>query len=588
MSKVKIVSDTGAKLKKIKEGSVFDSQECFVLELLQNSLRAKANVVNIDFNYKDNIFRFKDNGVGCKNYKNLFTLDSSDWQSTKEGFGIGFWSILAYPIKRAVVSSNNWVANIDMEEILKNNLDVQINYLDCCIKGFEVELYCEEEANFNYLEEYCRKQSSMQEYDVYINGYYVDKRDVIEEYRNNEPRNLYQNNRWFEGIFGIGESSDIDIYYEGRYVCKQYSNGNISGVIKLKKGALTLKEPDRKSIIFDYKYTRFKKKLREIYKAVYKQYIPCMSNEEVNRLDIYITDLLSVKEFSKYLSLDKDNFVEDTIKPSKYDNEIAVELDNNINSIDEDDVTSDDKECLTTIVPIVNKDKVTVSEEIGSNSCQTYREESIIKQLKRIRRKVWVSSDEFSKYSECISLAQYYNFTVLKANNYLYKTLFREERIPHISQINDLYRKRNIITDIKLKNNKERVMLELLEPVRKYYNLPQGTFRIANLSLSIEFTDGVRTVDKSVKRNLKNNIEVAAACGKNFIYFDRKYINQFKFKFSKTNKIGLHEIRFIMFILPTLSHELAHLLYNTTDNTLEHYKYESKINEELLKLYLSN
>ena len=295
-----------------------------------------------------------------------------------------------------------------------------------------------------------------------------------------------------------------------------------------------------------------------------------------------------MREFSKYLSLDKDNFVEDTIKPSKYDNEIAVELDNNINSIDEDDVTSDDKECLTTIVPIVNKDKVTVSEEIGSNSCQTYREESIIKQLKRIRRKVWVSSDEFSKYSECISLAQYYNFTVLKANNYLYKTLFREERIPHISQINDLYRKRNIITDIKLKNNKERVMLELLEPVRKYYNLPQGTFRIANLSLSIEFTDGVRTVDKSVKRNLKNNIEVAAACGENFIYFDRKYINQFKFKFSKTNKIGLHEIRFIMFILPTLSHELAHLLYNTTDNTLEHYKYESKINEELLKLYLSN
>ena len=43
------------------------------------------------------------------------------------------------------------------------------------------------------------------------------------------------------------------------------------------------------------------------------------------------------------------------------------------------------------------------------------------------------------------------------------------------------------------------------------------------------------------------------------------------------NGIGVHELKALMANLKTISHELAHLMYDTEDNTKYHFEMEDKI-----------
>ena len=39
--------------------------------------------------------------------------------------------------------------------------------------------------------------------------------------------------------------------------------------------------------------------------------------------------------------------------------------------------------------------------------------------------------------------------------------------------------------------------------------------------------------------------------------------------------------------LDTIAHELAHLIYDTEDNTVDHYKMQTRIQNEIVNLYLT-
>lgn len=43
-----------------------------------------------------------------------------------------------------------------------------------------------------------------------------------------------------------------------------------------------------------------------------------------------------------------------------------------------------------------------------------------------------------------------------------------------------------------------------------------------------------------------------------------------------------------MYVLKTVAHELAHYLYGTIDNTINHYTKESMIYNEILEMYVLN
>ena len=83
-----ITSDIAGRLKKIRSGVVYSSVTSVISELLQNCQRAKAENIFCEFQY--DTLTITDDGVGCKDSDDLFTLDKSAWETTSEGFGEGF------------------------------------------------------------------------------------------------------------------------------------------------------------------------------------------------------------------------------------------------------------------------------------------------------------------------------------------------------------------------------------------------------------------------------------------------------------------------------------------------------------------
>lgn len=683
---MQIRSNTIGKLRKIREGSVFTTKTGFILEFLQNSARAKAKRVDITVDRENNLIKFLDNGVGCSNPNNIFTLDSSSWSTgVTEGFGIGFWSCIAYPVTKIETRSRNWKVTMDVNKIFKDN-DLSLNkeVLDSNLKGFETIMHCDknsEDVCYDSVIKELKDSAALQDFDTYINGEYVEKVDALELMPNESDYYEYVENSLFTGIIGLTlNSSNVDIYYEGRYVDNIYVDNGICGVLKMKKNALTYKEPDRRAIIMNTKYFKLRSKIRSIAKKVCKKYVSHMNAEDLGLYASCISDMLNVRDYKKLLRLDnlvvlgnnnsesdsdskscadiissrlmkeemsrrsefthticEDLCVKETtsdiIKNSTFyiadedannnsSNQIAM---NFLNNNDNNNCSTSERQlhnipdtmenvvkftdCITESgnSAIINPEELSINKEdviaadiisvspiagcsdVATN-CSSVKHSPGSSQdidIKKIKLKFWVKSNDIDVYSDAIAKAQYYGFTILKAPNILYENMFKDANIPYIAEIDKVFQKKNNISNITVKTLKEKRMLDLLEMVRLYYGLKPGTFRIADLGLTIEFVNNGKYLGKTVKKNKGNKIEVCGSTDGEFIYIDRKYLKQHKFNFSRVNKIGSGELRFIMYVLPVISHELAHYLYNTEDNTMKHYQVQELLTEEITQLFVS-
>lgn len=660
MKNLEIVSDTLGKLTKIKEGSVFTDSTAFVLELLQNSLRAKALNVYINIDYNNYIVTFEDDGVGCKNPKNVFTLDSSRWSTgINEGFGIGFWSVLAFQTSYITVSSRGWKAEIDVDKIF-NDKNLSINFYEVadCVNGFKVQLKCKESSNLEELYECIEENAALQDYNVYINGDYLEKKNIYEGIIDDCKYYEFFNTNLFEGVLGIAElDTEVDIYYEGRFVCSKHFDG-IAGTLKMKKGALTYKEPDRRSIIYDKKLWRFMEKVEQLAAKLYKYSLPKMTMSELDTYSSGISNYLNVREYAKLLPLDdvviglsaknklddsknyyslsndktnkneevsetveilsekgENESTTDNIKNSNFYNDNDTEIiEENKRVIDKEESDFDtlnnncykeelnsntiDKSQENYIAP--NLDEETVKDEDIvriNNICdfgktekkevkKVSNKQNLLSILKKHKQTFWCYSNDIDVYSDEISKATYYGFTVYKAPNSLYAETYKSKGIMYISEINSVFQRKSLVLNIEIKNKTEKRKLELLERIRNYYNLPEGFFRIADLGSEIIFKNGDEILCKKQEKNSVKKITVLGCTDFDNIYLDRRYVKSKKFTFTKSNKLSSGEYRYLMFILPTVAHELAHFLYKTEDNTTKHFKLENEILEVITSLYI--
>jgi hypothetical protein len=151
--------------------------------------------------------------------------------------------------------------------------------------------------------------------------------------------------------------------------------------------------------------------------------------------------------------------------------------------------------------------------------------------------------------------------------------------VPHVSDLIKNIRKEYFYTNIGAKTLKERRVLFLLSLIEKHYHLPE-TFNIASLSMKI--------VGNINGRELKSpqNI-VGGVCQNQKIYLDRKLLKlaDFTVKSWNANHIGVEDIRLILRNADTICHELAHLLYQTDDNTLAHMQAQAQIAREIGYLF---
>ncbi len=643
MTKIAITSNTHGKLKKIRDGDIFDDPTIFVAELIQNAYRARAK--NIWFQFENDSLTVTDDGRGCKRPENILTLDLSEWDTTDEGFGIGFWSILAIPdLKRFMVASHKWSTNVETNNIFDNgDLLTSIDSLEHNpLDGFKIVMQSPHFMSFEHKWEIIDKIKSiggLQPFNVYVDGERVRKRNLLDEVYGDFTKD-FSTHKFTACLSVSNDYSSPVLYYEKRPVIDMYEIDFCEGVIEMRPKALNLKEPDRKSIIKNDKYYQFIEQIKKCVKELYIDFVKNSSEDLINEYAYSIDSVLSVKEYENYIMCAEEftdvvtttrtvsihdernstfvqfmEFIDDVRKgiskstvewDEATQNQIA-QLMNRMSPNGEwvcvgytDDYQTDlinvnDLDVLTTIVignlkydkiKFDNDDFAQDDEErstcvINIPYVRTQRRNnSTVKSIaKKPGKKVWVTSNDLDELSDLKSRAEYYGIKVLISKNVLHENIYKHYGVPYITELRDGVVKRISKKNVELRTKKEEAFINILKPICSYFNLPYTTFKVGNLRLIVETRLDGRIIDRE-------KMSIAAVTDGADIIFDRKILGLKRFHLYNEN-IGQHELKALMVNLDTISHELAHLIYHSEDNTVFHYKMQSHIQEEIVNLYLT-
>lgn len=651
---MEIKSNTFGKLSKIREGSVFSNELIFIKEFMQNAQRGKSKELRITMTTE--YIRFKDDGIGCKNPDNVFTLDKSEWSTTDEGFGVGFWSCLALEELESIeVKSRKWRAFVDVKSMFQNkDLTVKKEEFGEACLGFDVRLNL---LSLDYskkckLEEQIKEVAKYLDFDIYLNEDLLEKVDIFEGVHGDFVKEI--DTQLFKAKISVSDyrRDRIQLFYDRREVAFLYEFNYVVGVIEPKKGKLTLKEPDRTDYVWDGKWLRFEEKLKKEIKKLYIDFLKSdLSDEIITKYSEAINEYLEVKEYVKflfsdidlhenesedgyyqeitkkvlpaintkqeevsYIGIDDKNMFNEEKVEKKFEDvlyseptesisceELECEKDNvsrinysdELNKFNEGIEEANEELVKFDIEDFKNRDYKVVQapinclkEDFEFSDTKCKNKKNFKNEIKNIKNMVWVSNSEVYKYSDEISLAEYCNLIVYKAKNILYENVLRECGKLHLSELKDSLIETFEHKNIGLKNKKEIAFVKLLIPICKKYGLPINVFNIANLSKKTELKLDGKVVYKNIEKSTKDNPSIHAVSTGDNILLDRNFLNLTRFSITD-GKMGINELKAVMFASKTIAHELAHHLYGTIDNTMEHYKIENILYYQIMQLYIN-
>lgn len=564
MKTMPITSDVIGKLRKIQNGTVFDSPLVFVAEMMQNAYRARAKQMQVTI--RDDTIVFADDGCGASNPKTILTLDYSQWASTDEGFGIGFWSILAIPdIQECRVTSRKWTATINVATLFTNGApEAAVTWNDDLYHGFRVQIaapYIRDHRQ-EIVDELTRV-GALQPYTVRINEYVVPTQDPFDAVTGEFTKDFAT--RLFTARLAVTRHGwqAPDLYYERRAVCGYHDCLGVRGIIEMKPKSLTLKEPDRKQIVTDNKRDTFATAVMKCTRDLYREFVRQATTDQVTRYAGVIDEILSIGDYEAYV-LDDEMFT--TIGGVRTNDPVEPDhIQFTRSEIDPDAFVRDDEEIVTPVVDTVYRRSIKP------------RKRSVRSEIKKWKRTVWINADEMDDLQEMVAKAKYYGLTVVTARNVLQKNVFMKYRVPHISEIEQNIVRRHVISNVMVRTRKEEAFLALLSPICRYYNIP-NVFRIGNIAMTLEVSVGGRVIDREL-------MQVGGIAHNGLIVLDRRHLALKRFRLYGDG-IGQHELKALLATLPTVCHELAHHLYHTTDNTTEHFNTERRIYDELVTMYL--
>lgn len=586
---MEIKSNTIGKFRKMAGGTVFSNALVFVKEYLQNCQRARAKHVFITVD--ETHFSIRDDGCGCKP-EDFLSFDKSSWKYVSEGFGIGGWSGLAVPeLKYFGIRSRAWSAKIDVPHVLETG-DLDINVKDePYMKGFGLMLTSEWfKIHDDEVEEEVRRAARYMPFVTVVNGCEVERSTIIDDFY---PENDFSNtirHRGYTAKFTPARrfNSDIKLYYDGREInTPWWIQGDVDGVIDIKPGTVTMKEPDRTEIIEDSLYRAFKKMVKEDIKATYRKWIEENGVENETYAE-NIASVLSVKDYDRYLKLDPSIFPVTAGKTeeeneAEEDTENAVESNSNTYyaaasiAVSANKALFSEPDFKTTFTPVAVK--------AAKKRRKIAEDGSFREGIRKLGKKsFYVKAYEAEEYKEAMAEADYAGLNVLIAKNTLYENAFIARNIPHISELQNSMKKTMERKESRLKTKKEEAFIAMLNPIVEKYNLKENAFRLANLSEVIEVWLGGKRIYRRVVKNRPGKIEIFGETDHSNIFLDRTAMGLKNYHLSG-GRMGVWEYKALLNAIPTIAHELAHYLYGTTDNTVKHYQAIEKLSHEIAELY---
>lgn len=554
-------------LRKIRKGVVYSSITSVVDELIQNSQRAGATKVDIDI--VGNEYRQKDNGTGLSDPNMLFEKSSSGWVSiadTKTPFGEGFFSTFA--IADVITArSKNWVAVVDVNKAIKDGkLDFPIEETVNETVGFSVRLEGELiRENADKLMIHVKELCSIVPMEVTLNGEVIEHVELLKAPVTKVSIDV-DNDKCKGYVSATNTYGQVKLYYEYRYVDYMYVEG-IEGVLQLEDEALNLKAPDRKGFAYDDKYTDFSDMLKEVRKEVYMKLVEVADDDTIDAYAKDISEVLDVSDYIEYLDLSK---VEDYKVYEKAEQEEArQETERPTETVSYSD-TARNEEPVTKVTELRKANHELKKAEKSSRTLGT---------LDSVVGKCYILAEEIEEYKDLMDMLAYYGVKVLIAKNKLYELSYEWLGIPHIASEDNRIEKVNKIERVGEQTKKEKRVMFMLSKIEESLGLGK-VFRIADLSLTVKkFYGGKEVSDTPMK--------VGGLCKDGKIYLDRDTLELPKYRVDKADNIyvTLNDYRFLLKHLTLIAHELAHLVYKTEDNTVEHFKAQDKLCTEIAKVF---
>jgi hypothetical protein len=648
---MEIRSNTIGKLRKIYDGRSFSDRIVIISEMFQNAQRAKATRVDITIGNGEIVFADNGCGCDDPQKTLTLDLSSWKTTDEGFGIGLWSWLAVPEVEQMEICSQNwkstiN-VKDLFESKVPQAHVSETVSSTD----GFKVVIKSPYFTEHYYdVEQRIVADGELQLFDVYLNGVLVPRRDLhAEVYGDFVLR--FQNNLFDATLSISQWGSPMLYYekrpVQKFYLC----NGSVEGVVELKKNALTLQEPDRKNVIYDTKRERFSKKLQGCAKELYIEFVKIADNRTIDKYAESISRILEVKDYEKYILTDDmveeweeqqrniGNFLAQRNSIDALMRAIEQSNKNRQMSLLEDKMTEVDRRRIAQLLNLNNSNpnvkwvaanevhdgpgtvidnpspeffetvnwlviggrvyrKVNIEEleqefEQEEEVLSTFyvptrkqKKQSLKDAIKRKKKRVWVKASEAEEYKDLRAKAEYYGIKVFVANNILHENVFEKYEVPYISELEDSIQKRYFVKNVGIRTKKEKYFIELLRPICEFYNIPKNTFLIGNLKLYLEMVLRGQVVNREIIVNRRDEVGVEGVCQEGNIILDRHAINLSRFNLLG-NGIGINEIKAIMANLELLSHELAHLIYNTEDNTEEHFKREREIQREIVNLYLT-
>jgi hypothetical protein len=568
-------------MRKLRETAYAD-RLAWIDELIQNTQRAGAKNVWIQV-FPDK-FIIADDGIGCTDPSVVFEKNISGWgqeiRSSENPFGEGFFSVIMVA-NMVKVRSIGFEATFDVRKMFQENT------LDCITvrewhkrkRGFLVEL-SDLEDEYDPIDVRIRVKEVVE----YIDGinFYLDNEKLLHKKFTDASHNLAKiiNSdlargwlapfRWGSSYDGF-DGDKIKIYAQQRFVKDLYYPG-IQGVLEIKNNSVDLRSPDRKDIIDNSKYERFLEFVNSEIKEILIDILRYKGDEEIDKYADVIYRYLDVDEYEdllRFISLSEYKEIQQLEESSNKQN----------NNVDFDAVAAQ--------LSQAQRSDETLKTVLIQTSSSSYIPLGVsVKESKRIGKKLdeikfrdivfYVRKNEIDDYQDKINLAEYYGITVILARNSLEESVLVKKNCQHVKDLNEKIRLSANLTNVGAISEKEKRAMYLFEIISRALGFKRNIFKIGDMTTYKNIS--INGVD--VK---KEEIKALALVQGSDIYIDRKSLNDSNLIASDSKDLTYNDKVFIMNNLIIIAHELAHVMYNTIDNTKEHAEAQLQIIDKIVK-----
>lgn len=541
--------DLPAQLRRYRSGEVC-TRSAAIAELVQNAQRAGAT--RLDFVYDAGHLNVSDDGSGCGDAADYFTIARSGWSrkvvEEERPFGQGGLLSLLVLASHIHVRSHFGAADWDIDSTLTSgDLSVQIDPSNIS-SGFHLRLTLLDDVVSEELRTAVFTEGAAVDLQIFWNG------QQITQVKPFEIGDYLISGEGFRGALTIGgEGACPVLYHRGRIVRPIRELPYFTGAIEADQ--ITLRLPDRKDVVENARWRTFLKAVRNRIKSIMSRRF---QDDPVvlQRMGHIFAAYLDVNELADRLTWKfvGDEKIEDDAPPRF------------VPPVEELLATADPVIVEQAAVALVSMERVLSAPAAPPPEPPAPIEvaETAEPAKPKTERLVafWIDAWEQGFKRDLLDEARYYQLPVVIVTDDLRRQVVKNRDLPHISRMRDYI----TFTDtIKARVPKQDADFRAL------------TKRVFGRELSLQYGTIKRTMRCALPGKVfRRDISVSAmACpAQNAIVLQRAAM----WPNAERGALSAASLRQLVFNnLNAIAHETAHLIFGTKDGSLNHFRLESLI-----------